>query len=141
MIQMGFSILFENKYIKELIEREFIKKHQNRILWPEKIDAHKALLGAIQSGRTSLPIYISSDSEICFSALQELDITSVIVLVGNRYPKNCKHYDLLISGVNSLAACQRAAEFIVNQLHNVNSTTCNLTILPRHSPSNHKSLA
>jgi hypothetical protein len=134
MINKAFSILFINKYIKELIEREFIKNHLDRILWPDKVHAHQELLKVIPRNNLSLPVYISSDSESRFYALQEMNVVSAIVLSEHKIPKNMLDHDLVISGVNSFGKCQRASDFIVNQLDIDTSATRSLTFLPNQKP-------
>jgi len=141
MINKAFSILFSNKYIQELVEREFIKNYLDRILWPEKVQAHQELLKVIPRNNLSLPVYISSDSASRFYALQEMNIVSAIVLSEHKIPKNTIDHDLLISGVNSFGKCQKASDFIVNQLDSDTSATCSLTFLPSQKPGRQRGTA
>jgi hypothetical protein len=141
MINTAFSIFFSNKYIQELIEREFIKNHLDRILWPDKVHAHQDLLKLIPRNNLSLPVYIPSGSPSRFYALQEMKVVSAVVLSEHKIPKNIVDYDLLISGVNSFGKCQKASDFIVNQLNSDLSTICSLTFLPSQKPGRQRGTA
>lgn len=140
MVENCFSILFSNRYIRELIEREFLENHLEKIFWPEQVEAHKALLELIPNNQISRPTYLSSYSAEAFFSLQNLNITSVIVLSEYRPSKNLQPHDLLISGVNTSLACRRTADFIINQLQVDTASKCSLTILPNLGPDVQRSL-
>lgn len=120
MLINAFTIWSDKTHLIKIIENLLFEIHKNAFLWPNKLSTHKKWIEMRGYGADGKLSYIPVATQEKLFSLKCLGITSIYIDTLCRSTDSSFDHDIMVSGVNTIHACRRAADFVAGQLTNKN---------------------